>query len=127
VALEDGTGDAAYLDALESSLAPVFGTEHADLAIYIAGADPFMDDRFGRLALTKEGLAKRDRMVFGCCAGQGIPVAITMGGGYGRKVSDTVEIHLQTVKIAAERSRGCAVLQATGREIFTCSESNGHG
>jgi acetoin utilization deacetylase AcuC-like enzyme len=127
VALEDGTADAAYLDALESSLARVLGTDHADLAIYIAGADPFMDDRFGRLALTKEGLAERDRMVFGRCAEQGIPVAVTMGGGYSRWASDTVEIHLQTVKIAVERIRGCAVLQAAGRKTFTCSESNGHG
>lgn len=105
IALEDGTDDSAYLEALERSLAHVLGSVNADLAIYIAGADPLLGDRFGRLALSKEGLAERDRWVFGRCADRGIPVAITMGGGYARKVSHVVEIHFQTVKIAVETAR----------------------
>lgn len=109
VALEDGTGDAAYLDALERSLDHVLRPDRADLAIYIAGADPFLDDRFGRLSLSKDGLADRDCMVFHRCAERSIPVAITMGGGYSRKVSDTVEIHFQTVRIAVETGRSRAV------------------
>ena len=92
-------------DALETSLNHVFGTARFDLAIYISGADPFHDDRFGRLALSKQALAERDRMVLRRCAERAIPVAITMGGGYARNVSDTVDIHFQTVKIAIETAR----------------------
>jgi acetoin utilization deacetylase AcuC-like enzyme len=73
----------------------------ADLAIYLAGADPYEGDLLGRLALTKEGLAHRDWLVLDLCYGAGLPVAIVLAGGYGRYVEDTVEIHLQTVRIAA--------------------------
>jgi len=73
----------------------------ADLAIYLAGADPFSDDRLGRLALTKQGLLDRDRMVFDYCARAGLPVAVTMAGGYGRDVEDTVDIHVHTIETAA--------------------------
>lgn len=75
------------------------------LSANLAGADPFFDDRFGRLALSKEGLAERDRMVFRGCGGRAIPVAVTMGGGYARNVSDTVDIHFQSVKMAVETAR----------------------
>jgi len=78
---------------------------HFNLAIYIAGADPFHEDRFGRLALSKEGPAERDRMVLRRCADRDMPVATTMGGGYARNVSDTVDIHFQTMKIATETAR----------------------
>jgi acetoin utilization deacetylase AcuC-like enzyme len=102
IALEDGTGDDGYLDALEQGLAKVFEAQQAELAIYIAGADPFCHDRFGRLALSKKGLAGRDRMVLRYCVERATPVAVTMGGGYARNVSDTVDIHFHTLKIAVE-------------------------
>lgn len=102
VALEDGADDWTYLDALAKSLDQILGSHPTDLAIYIAGADPFIEDRFGRLALTKEGLAERDRLVFSRCGERGIPVAVTMGGGYSPNVNDTVDIHFQTIKIAFE-------------------------
>jgi acetoin utilization deacetylase AcuC-like enzyme len=102
VALEDGAGDEAYLSALDRGLAQALVLSHADLAISLAGADPFHDDKLGRLALTKHGLAERDRMVFEYCRGAGLPVAITMAGGYARNVEDTVDIHFQTVRLAAE-------------------------
>jgi acetoin utilization deacetylase AcuC-like enzyme len=73
----------------------------AGLAIYLAGADPHQGDLLGRLALTKEGLAQRDRRVLGMCRQVGLPVAVVLAGGYGRRVADTVAIHLQTVCIAA--------------------------
>ncbi|MBW1802329.1 MAG: histone deacetylase, partial [Deltaproteobacteria bacterium] len=76
-------------------------TAGADLAIYLAGADPFFDDRLGRLSLTKEGLAARDRFVLRRCRDGGLPVAVTIGGGYGRQIRDTVDIHFETIKIAA--------------------------
>ena len=102
VELEDGTEDADYLEALQAGLARALELAGADLAIYLAGADPYVGDQLGRLALSKEGLATRDRLVFELCRGTGLPVATVMSGGYGRQVEDTVEIHLQTVRIAAE-------------------------
>ena len=78
----------------------------AELVIYLAGADPYAGDQLGRLALSKEGLAKRDRLVFELCRGAGLPVATVMSGGYGRQIEDTVDIHLGTVRIAAEMARG---------------------
>jgi acetoin utilization deacetylase AcuC-like enzyme len=71
------------------------------LVIYLAGADPYAGDRLGRLALSKAGLAARDRMVLDLCRRAGIPVAIVMAGGYARQVQDTVDIHFQTVRVAA--------------------------
>ena len=72
----------------------------ADLAIYLAGADPFWDDSLGRLFLTKAGLLARDERVFELCRGAGLPVAVTMAGGYARRIEDTVDIHFGTVRMA---------------------------
>lgn len=105
VELPDGTGDEAYLHALEAGLCHALSASQADLAIYLAGADPHEDDRLGRLSLTLEGLARRDRLVLGMLGDAGIPVAVTMAGGYGRKLELTVDIHLQTVRIAASFCR----------------------
>ncbi|MEJ2556900.1 MAG: histone deacetylase [Anaerolineae bacterium] len=102
IELEDGTGGAAYLEALEDGVERALALARADLAIYLAGADPYAGDRLGRLALSKAGLAARDRMVLELCRRAGIPVAIVMAGGYARQVQDTVDIHFQTVCIAAE-------------------------
>jgi acetoin utilization deacetylase AcuC-like enzyme len=102
VPLEDGTSDAAYLAALDRGLDQALTAAKADLAVYLAGADPYYNDRLGRLALTKGGLAERDRRVLARCRAAGLPVAIAMAGGYARKVEDTVDIHLQTVRCAAE-------------------------
>lgn len=101
VELGDGTGDREYLDALERGLAQAIARARAQLVIYLAGADPYQGDRLGRLALTKQGLLDRDRRVFERCAEAGLPLAVTMAGGYARDVADTVEIHLATVETAA--------------------------
>lgn len=100
IALEDGTGDAAYLAALERGLDQAIEQSRADLAIYLAGADPYEDDRLGRLKVTKTGLLERDRMVLEACRSAGIPVAITMAGGYARNIADTVDIHVSTLRLA---------------------------
>jgi acetoin utilization deacetylase AcuC-like enzyme len=105
VELPDATGDADYLNALEIGLERSLSLACADLAIYLAGADPFVNDTLGRLALSKDGLAARDRLVFDQCRGAGLPVAVVMGGGYARNPLDTVEIQLETVRIAAETHR----------------------
>ncbi len=102
IALDDATGDDEYLKELERGLAISFEQIDANLVIYLAGADPYKEDRFGRLALTKNGLAQRDRMVFNACHASGLPVAVTLAGGYAREVSDTVDIHFQTVAAAIE-------------------------
>lgn len=75
------------------------------VAVNLAGADPFEDDRLGRLKLTRGGLAERDRMVLELCHAGGIPVAVAMAGGYARRIEDTVDIHFATVRIAAEYAR----------------------
>jgi acetoin utilization deacetylase AcuC-like enzyme len=100
--LPDNTGDTEYLNLLEVALERVLALTQPDLAIYVSGADPFVGDKLGKLALTKAGLAARDRMVFGMCHAERIPVAVSMGGGYAAQVDDIVDIHLQTIKIAAE-------------------------
>jgi acetoin utilization deacetylase AcuC-like enzyme len=105
VELEDGADDITYLAALEQGLRRALDRAQADLAIYLAGADPFAGDRLGRLALSKAGLAARDRLVFDACQAAGLPVAITMSGGYAPQVEDIVDIHFQTICEAAKRQR----------------------
>jgi acetoin utilization deacetylase AcuC-like enzyme len=102
VALPDGADDATYLTALRAALPIVLERAQADLAIYLAGADPYFDDAFGRMKLSKPGLLGRDRFVLESCRALGLPVAITMAGGYAKQVEDTADIHFQTVKLAAE-------------------------
>lgn len=100
IALADGTGDEEYLLALESGIKRALSTARADLAIYVSGADPFQGDRLGRLALTKWGLAERDRLVFDLCWQAGLPQATVMAGGYAKDVNATVDIHFQTISTA---------------------------
>ncbi len=101
IGLPDATSDTAYLDALEWGIRQVFASARPELIIYLAGADPYYDDRLGRLSLTKAGLAERDRLVFTFCQAAGVPIAIAMAGGYARQIVDTVDIHAHTVAMAA--------------------------
>jgi len=105
IELPDGTLDDRYLSALGKGVCAALSAAQADLAIYLAGADPFEGDRLGRLKLTRGGLAERDRMVLELCHASGIPVAVTMAGGYARRIEDTVDIHFATVRAAAEYAR----------------------
>ena len=102
LALPDGTGDTAYLEALKAGLDKSLQSPPFDLAIFLAGADAYGDDRLGRLNLSKAGLCQRDRLVFERCRQAGVPVAVAMAGGYARQIEDTVEIHAQTIHIAVE-------------------------
>lgn len=102
IALDDRTRDSEYLSALGAGLERVLGSFQPDLAIYLAGADPFEKDRLGRLALSKRGLLERDRLVLERLTKSGIPVAVTMGGGYAPDLEDIVDIHFQTVATAAQ-------------------------
>ena len=99
--LPDGADDSEFLTTLESGLETTLEAADADLVIYLAGADPFEGDRLGRLSVTKAGLAERDRLVLEACRDRGIPVAVSMAGGYARNVEDTVDVHFQSIKRAA--------------------------
>ena len=100
--MPDGTGDKEYLAALESGIQLANELFAADLVIYLAGADPYQDDRLGRLSLSKLGLARRDRHVFEFCQRLRLPIAVVMSGGYGRQIEDTADIHFATVKVAQD-------------------------
>jgi len=102
VELSDGTGDDAYLELLTRSLPDAIAASRADLVVYLAGADPHESDRLGRLALTFDGLARRDAIVLQQTREVGLPVVVTIAGGYGRDIEDTVRIHARTARIAAE-------------------------
>lgn len=101
IELEDGTGDEEYLTRLSSALPSVLAGARADIAVYLAGADPHHGDRLGRLRLTSDGLARRDEIVLDMCRAMGLPVAITIAGGYGHDVHETVAIHARTAAIAS--------------------------
>jgi acetoin utilization deacetylase AcuC-like enzyme len=97
IGLEDGAGDARYLDALGSAL-PVVMRRAPELLVYVAGADPFKSDRLGGLAVTKEGLAKRDGLVIAAGRDAGVPIVVVLAGGYAADVRDTVDIHVNTIR-----------------------------
>jgi acetoin utilization deacetylase AcuC-like enzyme len=103
VELPDGCGDMAYLQALDDALDEAWDRQAAappELAFYLAGADPHENDRLGRLKLSVEGLAERDRRVFGRLQRLRIPVAVSMAGGYNRDLATTVAIHRRTLELA---------------------------
>ncbi len=104
VGLPDGCGDAAYLEALAGALDTLAARFAPRLIIYLAGADPHEGDRLGRLKLTMDGLARRDQQVFDFAFLQRIPIAITMAGGYGNNIDDTVAVHVQTIALAARHA-----------------------
>ena len=106
VELEDGTGDDTYLALLAEHLPRVLHDAAPDLVIYLAGADAHQTDRLGRLALTFEGLARRDSIVIEQCREVGIPVAVTIAGGYADPIENTVEVHVNTARIAARAAHG---------------------
>lgn len=103
IALRDDTLDGEYLDVVAAGTERAIERARPDLAMYIAGADPFEGDKLGRLAVSKAGLAERDRIVFDACERAGLPVAVVMGGGYAPDVDDIVDIHFATVAEAARR------------------------
>ncbi len=100
VELPDGCTDGPYLAALDAALEQLWA-RHAGsppgLVFYLAGADPHEGDRLGRLKISAAGLAERDRRVFAACRERRIPVALSMAGGYGRDIADTVAIQHRTL------------------------------
>ena len=101
VPLKDGTGDDEYLRVLAAALAESFARASADLVLYIAGADPYVEDRLGRLGLSKAGLLDRDRMVLAAARAANTPVGIVCGGGYCQDLEAIVDIHAASMLLAA--------------------------
>jgi acetoin utilization deacetylase AcuC-like enzyme len=100
--LPDGVGDDEYLAILEKHLSKAFNDFSPQLLFYIGGADPYCEDQLGGLALTIDGLARRDKLVFDYARRNQIPVAITLAGGYARRTADTVKIHIGTIIAARD-------------------------
>ena len=107
VALPDGAGDGEFLEATGAALDAALDHD-PDLIYYVAGADAHEGDRLGRLAVTQQGLAARDRMVVDACRRNSIPLVIVMAGGYGSQVEDTVSIHFHSVEALVTQSRKAA-------------------
>jgi len=100
IGLADGTHDATYLRELERAL-PQVVAHRPQFVFYLAGADPYEDDQLGGLRLTKDGLRRRDRVVIETVRGIGVPLVVTLAGGYARRVEDTVAIHAATIEEAS--------------------------
>jgi acetoin utilization deacetylase AcuC-like enzyme len=111
VNLDDGTGDEEYLRALAEALEKSFARFSPGLIFYLAGADPYREDQLGGLRLTLAGLRQRDDLVFAEARRRGVPVAVTLAGGYARETEDTVRIHMNTVLAA----RDCCDRQPPGQ------------
>ena len=104
IGLADGTDDENYLGHLDQHLPRILEDHRPDLVFYLAGADPYRYDQLGGLGLTIDGLERRDRLVFDGCRAAGVPVAVTLAGGYALDTDDTVRIHCGTVAAACAAS-----------------------
>jgi len=100
--LADGVEDEEYLRELNRGLDRSLAEFTPDLIFYVAGADPYRNDQLGGLKLSLEGLEKRDRLVFETARAKSIPVAVTLAGGYARRLEDTIQIHSNTIRVAKE-------------------------
>ena len=100
VEMPDGCDDGAYLEALDQALETLENRFEPSLVIYLAGADPHEGDRLGRLKLSFDGLEARDRRVFDWAFQKGIPMAFAMAGGYGENIADTVQVQINTYRVA---------------------------
>jgi len=106
VALPDGVDDAAYLDILQQTLVPLLDEVRPDLILYQAGVDPFAGDRLGRLALTLDGLVRRERLIAGLAIARGVPLASTVGGGYGDDALEIAQRHVTAIMTLGETFAG---------------------
>jgi acetoin utilization deacetylase AcuC-like enzyme len=104
IGLPDGTDDLGYEAALNQLLAQIDSRFNPDFMIYLAGADIYIKDRLGKLAVSIDGISRRDQLVFDWAKQRALPVAIAMGGGYCPQIDDTVQIHFNTVALFAKYS-----------------------
>ena len=104
VPLPDATGDEEYLAAMSAALEESLERARPDVVLYQGGVDVLAEDRLGRLSLTREGVLERDRTALGRFRGEGLPVALTLGGGYADPIEASVEAYTGTYRVAAELS-----------------------
>eukprot|EP01133_Synstelium_polycarpum_P017300 gene17300-20640_t len=102
VPLENGMGDEAYLQLLEQHLKKAFLVQQPDFVFYLSGVDVLATDKLGKLALSKAGCKERDRIVLQYCKDLGVPLQISMGGGYSADIKDIVDAHCNTFRLAAD-------------------------
>ncbi|WP_268033624.1 histone deacetylase family protein [Algoriphagus sp. PAP.12] len=102
VGLEDGTSDKEYLNTLRSSLDKILNKFEPDFIMYQSGVDVLASDKLGRLALTMDGVKKRDHIVLSLVHELGLPMICSMGGGYSKKISHIIEAHSQVYRLAQE-------------------------
>ena len=102
IELPDGTTDDEYINVLNHHLPAVFSAADPDLVFYLAGADPYVNDKLGRLALTIDGLRRRDLCVLRECYERETPIVTVMSGGYGKDINDTIEIHCNTIRMVKD-------------------------
>jgi acetoin utilization deacetylase AcuC-like enzyme len=100
IGLMPGTNERAYIKELQRWLLPLFDSHEPDLVVFVAGADPFVEDQLGSLALTKEGLSVRDALIVEACKERNLPLLVVLAGGYAYNFDDTVAIHLETLRQA---------------------------
>ncbi|MFT4583799.1 MAG: acetoin utilization deacetylase AcuC-like enzyme [Gammaproteobacteria bacterium] len=105
LAIPDGTGDVGYLRNFRDGVSRAFLAARPQLVIYLAGADPYKEDRLGRLNLSKHGLRSRDELLIDRCRRGHVPLAVVMAGGYAPNVEDIVDIHYETVMLASKYAR----------------------
>jgi acetoin utilization deacetylase AcuC-like enzyme len=100
IALPDDTGDDAYLEALRAHVPALLQQAQPEMVWYLAGADPYVGDRLGRLSLSLAGLRQRDAYILDICRRAGVPAVITLGGGYAPQIQDIVQAHCNTIRTA---------------------------
>ena len=104
IGLDDYVNDDEYMKHIQDVVPEILADFQPDFLIYVAGADPYMDDQLGRLSLSIDGLKQREEFVISGCVEHGIPLAVVLAGGYANRTEDTVEIHCNTCKIALQWS-----------------------
>lgn len=100
IPMPDGTEDTAYLKVLQDQLPILLDTFQPDLVFYLSGVDVLATDKLGRLSMSVQGCKERDYVVFKECHNRGLPVAVSMGGGYSKRISTIVDAHANTYRVA---------------------------
>jgi acetoin utilization deacetylase AcuC-like enzyme len=99
IALPDKATDDVFLSALSTGLEQAINQHRPEFLIYLAGADPYHEDQLGRLSITRAGLAERNQIVYNAAINHGLPIVVTMAGGYAHRILDTVNIHFDSIRM----------------------------
>ena len=102
IPLDDGIGDEEYLSIMKNTLPGLIEKQQPDFVFYLSGVDILASDKLGKLSVSREGCKERDRFVLEQCKSRGIPVQVSMGGGYSPDIKDIVEAHCNTFRVANE-------------------------